>query len=109
MGRCHKALGQSQLHRSQHGLFVGLKNQSDDVDHLGLTAGLAQHLLLQLPKGRRDLGKGRPVAQRTGLALENAKEMPPTIDRPRRQLLATLDDTRIFIKDESRAPDYCQR
>ena len=95
---CH-ALGQGQFHCGQHGLFVVLENQGVDVDHLPITAGLAQHLLLQLPEGRRELGKGRAIAQRPGLALKNSQVMPPVIDRPRWQLVAALDDTAMLAED----------
>ena len=99
MGPGRHALGQGQFHSRQHGLFVVLKNQGKDVDHLPITAGLAQHLLLQLPEGRRELGKGRAIAQRPGLALKNSQVMPPVMDRPRWQLVAALDDAAMFAQD----------
>ena len=51
MGLGRHALGQGQFHRRQHGLFIVLENQGEDVDHLAVPAGLAQQLLLQLPEG----------------------------------------------------------
>ena len=95
---CH-ALGQGQFHCGQHGLFVVLENQGEDVDHLPITAGLAQHLLLQLPEGRRELGKGRAIAQRTRLALENGEIMPPVMDRSWRHLVVALEYATMLAQD----------
>lgn len=99
MGLGRHALGQGQFHRGKHGLFVVLKNQGENVDHLAVPAGFAQHLLLQLPERWRELGKGRAIAQRPGLALKNSQVMPPVIDRPRWQLVAALDDAAMFAQD----------
>ena len=99
MGLGRHALGQGQFHRRQHGLFVVPENQGKDVDHLAITVGLAQHLLLQLPEGRRELGKGGAIAQGTRLALKNGKVMPPVIDRSWRHLVVALDDAAMLAQD----------
>ncbi len=52
MGLGRHAPDQRQFHGGQHGLFIVVQNERKDVDHLAVTAGLAQHVLLQLPEGR---------------------------------------------------------
>jgi hypothetical protein len=47
------ALIQSQFHSSDDDLFVVMENESEDIGHLAITARAAQHLVLQLSKGKR--------------------------------------------------------
>jgi hypothetical protein len=44
---------QGQFHSPDDNLFVVMKHQSKDIGHLTITAGAAEHLVLQLPKGQR--------------------------------------------------------
>ena len=48
MGFGRHALGQRKFYSDENGLFIVLKNQCEDVHHLAITAGLAQHMILQL-------------------------------------------------------------
>jgi hypothetical protein len=62
-----------------------VQHQGEDIDHLAIAAGLAQHVILQLSEGRRQFQEGRAVPKGAGLALDDGQIMPPVVDRPRRQ------------------------
>jgi hypothetical protein len=68
---------QRQFDGGEHGLFVVLENESQDLDHLAVAAWRLKHALLQSPEGRRQLGEGRAIAQGSGLALNDRQIMPP--------------------------------
>ena len=46
-------LGQRKFHSGQHSLLIVVQDKRKDIDHLAVAAGLAQHVLLQLPEGGR--------------------------------------------------------
>jgi hypothetical protein len=92
---CH-ALIQSQFHGPDDNLFFVMEDKSKDIGHLAITAGAAEHLVLQLPEGQRQFQEGRTIAQGTGLALDDGKVMPPVVNRPRRFVVAALNDPRMF-------------
>src|SRR5471032_1159688 len=50
---------QRQFHSGEHGLFVMLENESQDLDHLPVSAWRLEHALLQSPEGRWQLGERR--------------------------------------------------
>ena len=58
---CHTRT-QGQFHSTEYDLFVVLKDEGKDVDHLTITAGAAKHLVLQLPEGGRQFHKRRAIA-----------------------------------------------
>jgi len=58
-----------------------LEDQGQDLDHLAITAGCLEKVLLQSPEGCRQLCEGRTVAQGTGFALNDRQIVPPVIDR----------------------------
>jgi len=99
MGLGRDAFGQGQFHGGEHGLFVALQYQGEDVDHLAVTAGLAQHVILQLPEGRRQFQEGGAIPKGPGLALNDRQIMSPVVDHPRRQMVATLDHAGMFAQD----------
>ena len=76
-----------------------LENHGEDINHLAITAGLAQHLILQLPEGRRQSREWRTVSESPGLALKDGQIVPPVIDRPWWHLVAPLDDTAMLAQD----------
>ena len=49
---------------AQHDLFIMLEDQGQDLDHLAITAGLAQHMTLQLTEGARQFHEGRAIPER---------------------------------------------
>ena len=53
MGFGRHALGQRQFHGGQHSLLIVVQDKGEDIDHLPVPAGLAQHVILQLPERRR--------------------------------------------------------
>jgi hypothetical protein len=59
---------QRQFDGGQHGLFVVLEDEGEDLDHLAVAAGPLEHALLQSPESRRQFGEGRAVAQRRACA-----------------------------------------
>ena len=99
MGLGWHALCKGQLHGDEHRLFVVLENQSEDVCHLAITAGLAQHVILQLPEGSWSFCEGRAIPKRPGLALNDSQIMSPVVDRPRWQVVAAFDDPRMLAQD----------
>jgi len=73
----HMGLGrhtccQGHFHRSQHGLLIVMQDQRQDVDHLSVATGTAQHLVLQLPERDWHFEEWRTIAQCPGLALDRA-------------------------------------
>ncbi len=68
---------QRHLDGGEHGLLVMLESQSQDLDHLAVAARRFEHALLQSPKGKWELGERRAVTQRSRLALDDRKIMPP--------------------------------
>ena len=68
VGLCGHARLQRHVVR-QHRLLVVLKDQRQDVDHLAITAGLLEQVLLQGSEGVGKFAKWRAVAQSAGLAL----------------------------------------
>ena len=50
MGLGRHPIGQGQLDRGQHRLLVMLQDQGEDIDHLPISAGSSQHLVLQSPE-----------------------------------------------------------
>ena len=87
MGLGWHPCGQGQFHGSQHGLFIVMQDEGKDIDHFPVTAGSAQHLILELAEGGGHLDEWGTVAQRTGFALDHRQIMPPIIDRARRQIV----------------------
>ncbi len=106
MGFGRDTLGQGQFHGAQHCLFIMMQNQRQDIDHLTIATGAAQHLLLQLPEGQRQFDKRRPIAQCSRLALEDRQIVPPVIDGVRRQVMRALDQPLMLTQDLPLASNY---
>jgi len=64
-----------------------------------VTTRFAQHEILQLFEGRRELRKGSTVPQRTGLALEDRQVMAPVVNRAWWELVAALDHPHMLAQD----------
>ena len=60
-----------------HGILIVLQNQGQDVDHLAVTAGLLEQVLLQRSEGLGQLDEWRSVAQGARLALNHGQVVPP--------------------------------
>ena len=70
---------QRQFDRGEHGLFVMLENQGEDLGHPAVAAWRLEHALLQSPEGGRQFGEGRAVAQGSRLALNDRQIVPPIL------------------------------
>ena len=68
MGLGRRASLQRQFDGGEHGLFIMLENQGQNLDHLAVAARRLEHALLQSPEGRRQFDKRRAIAQGSGLA-----------------------------------------
>src|SRR5690606_6366871 len=66
--------------RCEHRLFVMMENQSQNLDHLPVTARLAQQGVLELPEAFGHLGKRGAIAQSSWLALDHRQIMAPVIN-----------------------------
>ena len=75
MGLCGHAGLQSHFHCAKHRLLVMVQNKRQNIDHLTVPTRPAQHLSLQLAEGLWHLGKGCPIAQRPGFALDHGQIM----------------------------------
>lgn len=76
-----------------------VRNQSQDLNPLVVTARAAQPLGLQLPEGFGHLGEGRAIAQGIWLALDDSEIVPPVIECPPRLVMGPIDDTGMFTQD----------
>ena len=99
MGLGWHAFGQGQFNGGENGLLIVLEHQGEDIDHLAVTAGLAQHMILQLSEGRRQFEEGSAIPKRPRLALDDCQIVPPIVNRPGRQMVAALDHTSMFAQD----------
>ena len=81
MGLGWNACLQGHLHGQEHGILIVLQNQGQDVDHLAVTAGLLEQVLLQRSEGLGQLKEWCAVAQGTRLALNHGQVVPPVVDR----------------------------
>src|ERR1700688_4360393 len=72
---------QRQFDGGEHGLFVMLEDESQNLDHLAVATRRLEHALLQSPEGRRQFDERRAVAQGSGLALNDRQIVPPVVNR----------------------------
>lgn len=86
---------QCHFHGTEHGLFIVLQNQGQDLDHLAIPARLAQHLSLQLAERLRHLDERGAVTQRPRLALDHGEVMAPVINDAARLPVGPFDDARM--------------
>src|SRR5271156_5814263 len=77
MGLRRDAGLQRQVDGGEHGLFVMLEDQGQNLDHLAVAARRLEHALLQSPEGGRQLDKRRAVTQGSRLALNDREIVPP--------------------------------
>ena len=106
MGLGRDALGNGHFHGDQHRLFILMQNQRQDLDHLPVTAGLAQHEVLQLFECRREFREGRTVPECPWLALKDGQVMPPVVNRAWRKLVAALDHPHMLTQDLTLRSDH---
>src|SRR3546814_4552524 len=83
---------QRQLDSTEHRLLVMVQDQRQDIDHLPVAAGVSEKVGLQLPERIGHLGKGRAVAQGSGLALDYCQIVSPVIDRLAPQVMRAGDN-----------------
>lgn len=55
----------------QHGLFVMMQDERQDLDHFPVAAGVAQQMSLQPLEGLGQFEEGSAVAQGAGLSLDH--------------------------------------
>ena len=85
-----------QFHCTQNVLFVVLKNQRQNVDHLSVTAFFTQHVILQLTEGIRHLRERRAIPKCARFALDNSEIVAPIIDDLAGLAMRSLDDPRML-------------
>ena len=81
MGLRRRAGLQRQFDGGEHGLFVMLENQGQNLDHLAVAARRLEHALLQSPEGGRQFDERRAVTQGSRLALNDREIVPPVVNR----------------------------
>ncbi len=91
--------------RCEHSLFVMMQDQSQNLDHLAVTASMAHEMLLQLPEGLRQVEERRPVPEGARLALDDGQIMTPVINGPPRPVVGPVDDTLVFADDGALGDD----
>lgn len=90
---------QRRLDGREHGLFVVLKNESQDVDHFAITAGLLEQMLLQGLERVWWLVKGSSVPQSARFAFDHGQAMPPVVDRLTGSIMGPVDDPAMLAHD----------
>ncbi len=90
---------QGQFHCAEHGLFIVVQHQGQDIDHFAVPARLAQYLGLQHTEGFGHLHERGTIAQRSGLALNHRKIMAPIVDDPPRLTVRPLNNTLMRTND----------
>ncbi|OFQ77748.1 hypothetical protein HMPREF2924_15395, partial [Pseudomonas sp. HMSC063H08] len=68
---------QYQLNSHQHRIEPGDRYGSQNLRHDPVTAGMTPQTVLKLTQRRRQISKGRAVAQRTGLAFDQREVVLP--------------------------------
>src|SRR5271156_4983694 len=81
MGLRRDAGLQRQFDGGEHGLFVMLEDQGQNLDHLAVAARRLEHALLQSPEGGRQFDERRAVTQGARLALNDREIVPPVVNR----------------------------
>ena len=62
---------EGQFHSAEHGLFVVLQDERQDLHHFPVAARALQEVLPEGLERLGQFGEGRPVAQRAGLSLDH--------------------------------------
>ncbi|KWT72158.1 hypothetical protein APV28_1636 [Comamonas testosteroni] len=106
MGLGRHASFQGQLHGGQHGLFIVVQNQGQDLHHLPVATRLAQQHGLQPFEGWRQFGERSTVAQGTGLALQHRQVVTPVVDGPTTDVVAPVDEARVLAQDLTFGGDH---
>ena len=99
MGLGGQACRQGHFHGGQHSLLIVVQDERKDIDHLTITTGAAQYLVLQLSEWDGKFEEWCAVAQCSRLALDDRKIVPPIINRLRWQFVAALDHADMFAQD----------
>ena len=90
---------QGHFDGTQHGLFIMLQNQGQDLHHLPVAAGLLEQMLLQPPEGLRQFDERRAVPQSAGLSLDDRQIVAPVIDRSAGVVMRSVDDPSMLTED----------
>ena len=61
---------QRQFDGGEHGLFVVLEDESENLDHLAVAARRLEQALLQSPEGEREFGERGAIAECARFALK---------------------------------------
>ena len=98
LGR-HASL-QRHLDGREHGLFVVLEDEGQNLHHLSVAARRLEHALLEDSEGGRKFGERRAIAQGSGFTLDDGQVVPP-IENGRRALalVGAGEDAGVFADD----------
>ncbi len=90
---------ESHLHCRQNGPLVMLQDKGQDLDHLPVTSGLPEQMLLQPFECFGQFGEGRAVAQGSRLALDDRQIMPPIVEGLAKTVVRPLDDAAVLADE----------
>ena len=96
--RWHASL-ERQLHRGEHGLFVVVQHEREDLDHLAVPTGLLQQRTLRASEALGQLGERCAVAQRSRLPLQHGQVVAPVVDGLTGGVMASVDDAQVLADD----------
>ncbi len=97
---------QRHIDRRQDGLFIVLKDERQDIDHLPVAARLLEQVLLQGPECIGELGERCAIAKRTWLALHDRQIMPSIVDRLARPVVGAINNATMLANDLSFCGDH---
>lgn len=106
MGLGRHAGFKGHLDRGKDRLLVVMQDQGQDVDHLAITAGLAQHVVLQLSECLRQFREGCAIPQSAGLALNDCQIVMPVVDCTWWLTVRALDDPIMLAEDLPLGDDH---
>lgn len=90
----------------QDGLFIVLKDERQDIDHLPVAARLLEQVLLQGPECIGKFDEWCTVAKRTWLALHYGQVVPPVVDRLSWPVVGAINDATMLANDLSFCGDH---
>ncbi len=83
----------------QDGLFIVLKDERQNIDHLAVATRLLEQVLLQGPECIGKFDEWCTIAERTWLALHYRQVVPPVVDGLSRPIMRTIDDAPMLADD----------
>src|SRR5690606_33853836 len=80
-------------------MFIVLKDQRQDIDHLPITTRLLEQVLLQGPECIGEFGEWCAVAKGAGLSLHHRQIVPPVVDGLSWPVMRSVDDATMLAKN----------